>query len=168
MAPASTVCTSFSGAHLCYWSARSFDIVWSSLARELGTRPVALCEIAASTTGADDFKDSIMQRVGEFGFLLLGSVPQGCWLPKFGLERRLHRFTLSNPLLAIDMLGHDLATGLFMPIDMLLLECADSRSCSLSYLQPSSLLLGEPHKGLLDAAQTLDRKMAALAYAMTF
>lgn len=161
------IMTPFAGVRLTCHSARAYDQVLASLAAELGDSPVDVCAISAGAGGADAFQQALLPHIGACGLLLLSSVEQGGWLPKFGLHRRLRRLKLGNPLLAIDLLGHDLAAGLFMPADLLLVEGADHRSCSVIYLQPSSLMLLAAHPGLRDTALALDAKLAALVAAVT-
>jgi hypothetical protein len=60
------------------------------------------------------------------------------------------------------MLRHDVKAGLFAPVELLLAEEDDNRS-SLTYVKPSSLVVVETNQALLEAAQGLDVKLAALA-----
>jgi hypothetical protein len=55
--------------------------------------------------------------------------------------------------------------GLFAPVELLLVEEDNDRS-SLTYVQPSSLMVVEANPPLLAAARKLDAKLAALASAI--
>lgn len=69
---------------------------------------------------------------------------------------------IGNPLIAITMLRHDVTAGLFAPVELLVVGEDDDHS-SLTYVQPSSLMVVEPNGPLLAAAHDLDSKLAALA-----
>ena len=75
------------------------------------------------------------------------------------------RVIIGNPLIAITMLRHDLTAGLFAPVELLVVEEDNGRS-SVTYVQPSSLMVVEPNPPLLAAARELDAKLAALASAI--
>ncbi len=85
---------------------------------------------------------------------------------KAGIERKAARVIIGNPLIAITMLRHDVAAGLFAPVELLLLDEDGGRS-SLTYVKPSSLMVVEPNPELLGAAEELDAKIAALATRVT-
>jgi hypothetical protein len=44
---------------------------------------------------------------GESGFMLFHEIDHGGWLPRFGINRRIVRWILGNPLIAITMIRHD-------------------------------------------------------------
>ena len=76
------------------------------------------------------------------------------------------RLIIGNPLLAITMMRHDLTSGLFAPVELILIEGDDGRS-SLTYVTPSSLMVVETNDALLAAARELDAKLRALAAKVT-
>jgi uncharacterized protein (DUF302 family) len=86
----------------------------------------------------------------------------GGWIKKAGIDRKVLRVVIGNPLIAITMLRHDVTAGVFAPVELLLAEEDGGRS-SLSYVRPSSLMVVEPNPPLLESAQELDAKLAALA-----
>jgi uncharacterized protein (DUF302 family) len=86
----------------------------------------------------------------------------GAWISKAGIDRKVLRVILGNPLIAITMLRHDVTAGLFAPVEMLLVDEGRGRS-SLTYVKPSSLMVVEPNPELLSAEEELDAKLAALA-----
>jgi uncharacterized protein (DUF302 family) len=89
----------------------------------------------------------------------------GAWIRKTGIERKVLRVILGNPLIAITMLRHDVTAGLFAPVEVLLVEEAAGRS-SLTFLKPSLMVI-EDNPELLSAATELDAKLAALAVKVT-
>jgi uncharacterized protein (DUF302 family) len=73
---------------------------------------------------------------------------------------------IGNPTIAITMLRHDLTAGLFVPVELILVEEDDGR-CSLTYVRPSSFIVVETNDALLAAARQLDAKLQAFAEKMT-
>jgi len=72
-----------------------------------------------------------------------------------------------NPLIAITMLRHDLTAGLFVPVEMLLMENESGDGSTVLYDLPSSLMAIERNPALRDAAQELDRKLQTLVSRVT-
>jgi uncharacterized protein (DUF302 family) len=97
--------------------------------------------------------------------MLFGLVDHGAWITKAGIDRKVLRVILGNPLIAITMLRHDLTAGLFAPVELLILD--EEAGSSLTYVKPSSLMVVEPNPELLSAAEELDAKLAALATKVT-
>jgi uncharacterized protein (DUF302 family) len=98
--------------------------------------------------------------------MLFGLFNHGGWITKAGIDRKVLRVILGNPLIAITMLRHDVTAGLFAPVVLLIADERDGRS-SLTYVKPSSLMVVEPNPELLSAATELDTKLAALAAKVT-
>jgi uncharacterized protein (DUF302 family) len=98
--------------------------------------------------------------------MLFATIDHGAWIKKIGIQRKVLRFIIGNPTIAITMLRHDLTAGLFAPVELILVEEADDR-CSLTYVRPSSLMVVEKNDALLDAAKHLDAKLEALAAKVT-
>ena len=92
---------------------------------------------------------------------MFGLIDHGAWITKAGIERKVMRVILGNPLIAITMLRHDVTAGLFAPVELLLVDEGDGSS--LTYVKPSSLMVVEPNPEFLSAAEELDAKLAALA-----
>ena len=110
----------------------------------------------------EEYKHQVEPHVGPSGFMLFSVFDHGAWIRSAGIDRKVLRVILGNPLIAITMLRHDVTAGLFAPVELLVVEEADGRS-SLSYVRPSSLMVIEPNAPLLAAAQQLDAKLEALA-----
>jgi hypothetical protein len=104
----------------------------------------------------------VQSQVGASDFMLFLEIDHGTWLPAFGIRRKVVRWILGNPLIAITMMRHDLTAGLFAPVEFLLLENASGQGSTLIYDLPSSLMVIEPNPALKDAAQVLDRKLETL------
>ena len=105
-------------------------------------------------------------HVGPSGFILFAIFDHGAWIKKVGLRRKVVRFVIGNPLLAITMMRHDLTAGLFAPVELILIEEDDDQT-SLTYVKPSSLMVVDANEPLFTAAMDLDAKLQALAAKVT-
>ncbi|WP_374022614.1 DUF302 domain-containing protein [Mycobacterium sp. HNNTM2301] len=155
----------FKGVRLRYDSAKSYDELLAALLADIGERPVAINDIAATSYSWDSYQRSVEPHVGPSGFMLFGLFDHGAWIPKAGIDRKAIRVILGNPLIAITMLRHDVTAGLFAPVEVLITD--EPAGSSLAYVKPSSLMVVEPNPELLTAAERLDAKLAALAEKVT-
>lgn len=158
--------TRFDGVRVRYDSAKSYDELVAALLADIGERPVSLEELATSSNSWESYQQQVEPQVGPSGFMLFKLFDHGAWITKAGIERKVLRVILGNPLIAITMLRHDVTAGLFAPVEVLLADEGDGRS-SLTYVKPSSLMVVAPNLALLSAAQELDAKLAALAAKVT-
>jgi uncharacterized protein (DUF302 family) len=102
------------------------------------------------------------------------SINHGSWLPIYGPETskskvdglalQCKRFILGNPLIAITMLERDIDAGLFVPVEVLLVEDEEGRGCRVVYMLPSGLVAGYDgaSEELVEAARKLDEKLEVL------
>lgn len=153
--------TRFSGTRVRYESTKSYDELVAALLAEVGNRPVPIDEFGKAFAGWDAYRAKVESCVGPGGFMLFALFDHGGWITKAGIDRKVLRAIIGNPLIAITMLRHDVTAGLFAPVELLLVDEADGSS--LTYLKPSSLMVVEPNSALLAAAEDLDAKLAALA-----
>ena len=109
----------------------------------------------------------VQSQVGESGFMLFLEIDHGEWLPVFGIQRKVVRWILGNPLIAITMMRHDITAGLFAPVELLLVENESGDGSTVMYDLPSSLMKIERNPALLEAAQELDRKLQMLVSRVT-
>ena len=103
-------------------------------------------------------KKEIESHIGPSGFSLFAIIDHGAWIKKVGIGKKVMRFIIGNPTIAITMLRHDLTAGLFAPVELIVIEEDNSRS-SLTYIRPSSLMVVAKNDALLDAARELDSKL---------
>jgi uncharacterized protein (DUF302 family) len=157
--------TSFAGVRLRYASDKSYDDLVAALLADIGSRPVPIDGFAERYHDWEPYRDAVQSHVGPSGFMLFGLLDHGAWIGKTGIDRKLLRVVLGNPLLAITMLRHDVTAGLFAPVELLLTD--EGKGSSLTYVKPSSLMVVENNPELLSAAQGLDAKLAALAAKVT-
>jgi uncharacterized protein (DUF302 family) len=158
--------TRFDGVRVRYESAKSYDDLVAALLADIGETPVPISDVATATDSWEAYRERVESHVGPSGFMLFGVFDHGAWLGKAGIERKVLRVILGNPLIAITMLRHDVTAGLFAPVEMLLVDEGEGRS-SLTYVKPSSLMVIGPNPELLSAAEGLDAKLAALAAKVT-
>lgn len=158
--------TRFDGIRMRYDSTKSYDELVAALLADIGEQPVPINDIAAVGGDWDSYQAAVEKHVGPSGFMLFGAFDHGAWIAQAGIQRRVLRVVLGNPLIAITMIRHDVTAGLFAPVELLVLD-EDGSSSSLTYVKPSSLMVVEPNPELLSAAEALDAKLAALAAKVT-
>ncbi len=158
--------TRFEGVRVRHESAKGYDELLAALLADIGEQPVPINDIAAAGDSWESYRAAVEPHVGPSGFMLFGLVDHGAWIGKAGIDRKVMRVVLGNPLIAITMLRHDVTAGLFAPVELLLVDEGDGRS-SLTYVKPSSLMAVESNPELFRAAIELDSKLAALAQKVT-
>jgi uncharacterized protein (DUF302 family) len=162
----STTETRFDGVRVRYESTKSYDELVAALLADIGEKPVLIDDVAAANEDWESYRGEVETHVGPSGFMLFGLLDHGAWISKTGIERKVLRVILGNPLIAITMIRHDVTAGLFAPVELLLLDRGDEGS-SLIYVKPSSLMVVDHNPELLSAAEELDAKLAALAAKVT-
>src|SRR5262249_49203519 len=151
----------FEGVRLRYESTKTFDQLVAALLGDIGEKPVSL-DVLAAADSWESYQQQVEPHVGPSGFTLFKLIDHGAWIEKAGIDRKVLRVILGNPLIAITMLRHDETAGLFAPVEVLLVDDGDDGS-SLTYVKPSTLMVVEDNPKLLGAATELDTKLAALA-----
>jgi len=158
--------TRFDGVRVRYDSNKSYDELLAALLDDIGEQPVSLDDLTKAADSWDSYQQRVEPLVGPSGFMLFDTFDHGAWITKAGIDRKVLRVILGNPLIAITMLRHDVTAGLFAPVEVLLADEPGGHS-SLTYVMPSSLMVVEPNTELLSAAKELDAKLAALAVTVT-
>ena len=156
----------FTGVRLRFDSTKSFDDVVAALLADVGDQPVLINDIAVQFDSWESFEQKVQSHVGPSDFMLFATFDHGAWIGKTGIDRKVLRVVIGNPLIAITMLRHDVTAGLFAPVELLITEEDDGRS-ALTYVVPSSLMVVEPNEALRAAALELDAKLSALATKVT-
>jgi|HubBroStandDraft_1064217.scaffolds.fasta_scaffold136184_2 uncharacterized protein (DUF302 family) len=154
----------FLGVRVRATTSLAFDDVLRRLRSLTGLAPAAdfVANSQAPGTEADYARNVRHCFVGKSGFMLFFEMDHGGWIGRFGIRRKLVRWIFGNPLIAITMLRRDLSAGLFVPVELLLMEQADGRGSVVIYVRPSSLIAIGKDAGLRAAAKALDRKVEAL------
>ena len=142
-----------------------FDTVLSRLREATGQSSIANEASLANpgTAKLEYAKETERNFVGSSGFMFFSAIDHGTWIAKFGIKRRALRWILGNPLISITMLRHDIKSGLFAPVELLLTDNTKSGGCVVSYVRPSSLIaIDDSNPELKRAAKRLDAKLDAL------
>lgn len=156
----------FQGVRLRFDSTRSIDELVGALLDDVGDKPVPISDIALGFDSWESYEREVASHAGPSGFMLFALLDHGSWLAKAGIDRRVLRVVIGNPLIAITMLRHDVTAGLFAPVEILITEENGGHS-ALTYVVPSSLMVVEPNEPLRAAALVLDAKLAKLAASVT-
>lgn len=158
----------FEGVRIRYDSDKSYDDLVRALLADVGDTPVPIEDIGTATADWPSYRERVQAHVGPSGFMLFATLDHGGWIAKAGIDRRVLRVIIGNPLIAITMLRHDVTAGLFAPVELLIVGGSPGQSgSSVTYVQPSSLMVVEENPPLLAAARELDAKLAALVSAIT-
>jgi uncharacterized protein (DUF302 family) len=153
----------FTGKRIRYHSTLSLDQVLVKLRARVGETTVDnIVQLSALPGTREEFEKKVQQYVGDSGFMLFAQMDHGRWIEKFAIKRRLLRWIIGNPLIAITMIRHDYTAGLFLPIELLVAEGDDGVGCNITYVLPSSLIVVDANPQLLSAAQALDGKIETL------
>ena len=154
---------SFSGRRVRCETTRSFDDVLAGLRTAVGDATHGELNAAVHDCATQQLFVQRMQEIaGDSGFMLFFEMDHGAWLKTFGIRRKIVRWIFGNPVIAYTMLRHDIAAGLFAPIELLLFENESGHGTVLVYDLPSSLMVIEDNPPLLQAAEALDCKFAEL------
>ena len=142
----------------------SFGEVLRRLRSLMGDASVpAVVALAKEANTEAEYVRKVQERlVGENGFMLFHEIDHGGWLPRFGINRRVVRWILGNPLIAVTMIRHDIIAGLFAPVEILVTEKGSGVGATIAYVRPSSLMVIEENPPLREAAEALDEKLDAL------
>ena len=153
----------FVGIRVRHFTTISFDQVLVELRSRVGeTSNNDKKQLNIDAETREEFEKKVERLVGPSGFMLFSEIDHGSWIKKFGIKRRMLRWIIGNPLIAITMIEHDYTSGLFVPIDLLLAENDDGVGCNVTYAVPSSLIMFEKNPELRLAAEILDAKFESL------
>jgi uncharacterized protein (DUF302 family) len=163
-----TMRTTFTVHHNEHVSSRSFEEVVNAFESAVGSvEDIGFPTLLASTKSAEEFEGSVQSRAGSSGFMRFLTVDHGAWMARVGLNAKARMYTIGNPLIARNMVEHDIAAGLNVPVRLMIYEDAVSRTTRLAYDLPSSLMSGLQNERVTAAAQELDAKLIALAIQAT-
>ncbi len=157
--------TRFDGVRVRFDSTKSYDELVAALLADIGEQPVPINDIGATSADWATYRERVEKFVGPSGFMLFALLDHGGWIPKAGIDRKVLRVILGNPLIAITMIRHDVTAALFAPVELLISD--EPGGSSLTYVKPSSLMVVAPNPQLSAAAEDLDAKLAALATTVT-
>lgn len=150
-------------------SSRSYDEVLQNFQRVVNTadHTAVLQGFSESVRTREDYEKVVQSQLGESGFMLFFSIDHGNWLKVLGVQRRVMRLILGNPLIAITMMQHDVNAGLFAPVEILVVENESGGGSTVIYDLPSAQMKSARNPAMLEAARELDRKLQMLVSRVT-
>src|SRR5262249_11977670 len=104
----------------------------------------------------ENFQKVVRIQAEKRRFMVFGEFDYHQWLGLYGIQRKLARWILGNPVIAITMIRHDLEAALFAPVELLLVEDENREGVTVIYDLPSSLMVTRENPPLLEAAAALD------------
>ena len=153
-------------------SRRSFDEVVQRLHQLVPAAippeqyPAAM--VKAGGVSLESFEKVVRSQTKQSGFMLFAEFDYHQWLGLYGIQRKLARWILGNPVIAITMIRHDLEAALFAPVELLLVEDENREGVTVVYDLPSSLMVTtRKNPPLLEAAAALDAKLQDLVTEVT-
>jgi exonuclease V len=163
----------FSGTRVTVKTTTSYDAVLDRLNVEI-QRNWPATKSSPNEIGSiskADFERYFQTNAGPSGFLQFYSIEHDKWLKLYdiGNGRRCVRVILGNPLIAKTIMEHDLSAGLYVPVELLLLELEDKKGADVVYILPSSLIVNidKENEKLKMAARALDDKFELLIKRIT-
>ena len=152
-------------------SRRSFDQVLQRLHQLVPAAitpeqyPAAM--VKAGGVSLESFEKVVQSQTEQSGFMLFAQFDYHQWLWLYGIQRKLARWILGNPAIAITVIRHDLEAALFAPVELLLVEDENREGVTVIYDLPSSLMVTRENPPLLEAAVALDAKLQDLITEVT-
>jgi uncharacterized protein (DUF302 family) len=162
--PARLMSQEFKGLRIQVESDRGFDEIVRRLHEQTGRTTIGeITGLAATASSSEDFHKDVSQRfVGPSGFMVFAEFDHGGWISRYGINRRVLRVILGNPLIAITLMRHDISAGLFAPVEILLVDHESGPGSTVHYVRPSTLMMVDGNPELASAALELDRKLDLL------
>ena len=105
MSPSEPQQIPFDGVRVRYGSSKSYGELVAALLADIGDKPVPIDDIAVGFDSWESYEREVGSHVGPSGFMLFAQFDHGGWIKKAGIERKVLRVVLGNPLIA----DHDAA-----------------------------------------------------------
>jgi len=123
----------------------------------------AVKALALPNPPLEEMRARIEAMAGSSGFMQFGRMQTfGLLLPMAGkAPGKANQYLVGNPLIALQMVQHDLRVGLYVPLRVLLFEDANGKT-HLEYDLPSSVLGQFQNDQVNAVARMLDQKLDAL------
>ena len=155
--------TTLAATQMRFDSDLTFDEVLANLRSLVGRPSIAdLTALTSASSTQAELASRVRSYIGASDFMLFLELDHGAWIEKFGIKRKVIRWILGNQLVAITMIRHDVTAGLFVPVELLLVDGESGKGSSVIYVVPSSLMAVERNAELREAATALDAKLENL------
>ena len=136
-----------------------FDSFTNTLEQSLGRFESSLLE--GLDTDPRSTEERIKKAAGGDDLMLFAVRDHGKLLNLFGSPKKAKRYDLGNPLIAATMTLHDIRSGLYAPLRMLVYG-ADDQSTRIEFDLPSSLFEQFENQDITTVARSLDTKLLNL------
>jgi exonuclease V len=94
----------------------------------------------------EDFEKATNAALGPHGFMQFQQFDHGSWMSLYGVNggRKVTRIIFGNPQVAVTMLRHDVSAGLFVPVEVLIIEREDGKGTDVvqGKLVPRDFVIG--------------------------
>ncbi len=170
----------FQGKRIRFDTTRSYDEVLQNLYELVETRnlkdaqkqgmsviPQDFAKLVQTDVTPENFEKVFKSHISGRDFMLFFEFDQGIWLPAFGIKRKVTRWVMGNPFIAITMMKHDIQAGLFTPVELLLFENETGDGSTVIYDLPSAQIVIDKNPVVLEAARILDQKLYAVVSGAT-
>lgn len=114
----------------------------------------------------DQTVGQLKSAVGQGGMMIMAEVNQGKMLSMTGLTLNATLFLVGNPTVGKQILEHDHAAGLYVPLRLYVYDAKDGHTY-VSYDRPSVLLAQLNNAEVSKTAVMLDQKLEALTQMAT-
>jgi uncharacterized protein (DUF302 family) len=144
-------------------SRKPFDEVVAALESAVGR--IDLASVTKAVTAGiswNDFERLIQTSAGSSDFIVFAEFDHGRWARPVAADLKVKLYVIGNPLIAIRMLEHDPAVGLYVPLRLCVYEDRGGLT-RITYDKPSSLMAQFRSEPIADVAEVLDRKFEELA-----
>jgi uncharacterized protein (DUF302 family) len=141
---------------------KPFDVVAKAFEQQLGRfNSEVVSQSLAAGEEAEKVRTKIEAMAGPSGFMLFQTSDHGALLRLTGQRKKAIQYVVGNPLIAIQMTQHDIRSGLYAPLRVLIYENPEGKTC-VEYDKPSSLFGQFGNPKVSEVAATLDQKLEQL------
>jgi uncharacterized protein (DUF302 family) len=147
--------------HIHVQTEKPFGEVAAALEARMGRFDPAVYEQLRSGADPEAVRTRLEGMAGSSGFMLFRTSDHGALLRLAGQSKRAIQYLLGNPLFAVQMRQHDIRTGLYAPLRVLVYEDEEGKTC-VEYDRPSSLFGQFGIARVTEVAAMLDRKLEQL------
>jgi uncharacterized protein (DUF302 family) len=144
--------------HVRFVADKPFDKVSKAFEEQLGQFDPEVYKSLTTGVDANKIRARIEGMVGPSGFMLFRTSDHGALLRLAGQKKKAIQYLVGNPLFAVQMTQHDVRSGLYAPLRVLIYENEQGKTC-VEYDRPSSLFGQFGNAKVTEVATMLDRKL---------
>jgi uncharacterized protein (DUF302 family) len=140
---------------------KPFDKVTKVFKEELGQFNPEVFKSVAAGDDTQAIRTKLEAMAGPSGFMLFSTSDHGALLRLAGQKKKAIQYLVGNPLFALQMTQHDIRSGLYAPLRVLIYENEQGKTC-VEYDKPSSLFGQFGNARVTEVGAMLDRKLEQL------